>query len=221
MDYSQSLTYVLEDKQRLPKLALLALLLAGSLLPGVGLLPLALCLGALVQIIGAVRNGQPRPLPAWQDVAVKLRLGAPVLLALLLYNLPLLALLGLLAATVWTISGGFLGWIVNLVLLCCAVPLIVLYTAVAWSLLAIAVTEYAVAEKRPPLYRLAHLYDVLRTHPGLTLQWGLAATAVNLAALLLLLLPVLGWLVVAALYLPVQGHLLGQYARLLAVPRRG
>lgn len=217
MDFNHALTYIFEDKQWVNKIVLLIILLFAAALPVLGLIPLALCLGFLTQLAGNVRNGLPRPLPKWDDYGEKLSVGGHVLLALIIYNLPTVLLLFCVSFVVNIIGGGFLGAAVNLMMLCCAFPLTLLYTLFAWTLLAAGMAEYIETGKRGVFYRPTHLYDVLRTHGQLTLRWMLAATIVNLVTLLALFIPCLGWLLVAALTFPVHGHLLGQYARQLAI----
>jgi hypothetical protein len=216
MDFNQALTYSFEDKQWMSKLAILALMLILSLIPVLGLLPLMLALGFLTQVIEHVRNGLPRPLPKWGDYNAKLTLGGYVLLAMVLYNLPLIVLLMLTNFFVSVLGGGFLGVMANFVMFCCGVPVFLLYVVLAWSMLAAALTEYATTHKPRVFYRPVHLFDMVRAHGNLTAKWALFATLVNVFSIMASV-TVIGSPLVLFFMLPIHGHLLGQYARQLAI----
>jgi hypothetical protein len=220
MDYSQAFTYIFEDKQWGSKLVILGLMVLLSivlLIVLIGLIPLSICLGFLAQLTNNVRNGHPRPLPGWNDYTEKMTIGGHLLIAILLYNLPTLMLVLLVSFFVNVIGGGFLGITVNLMALCCAVPLILLYNMIAWSLLAAGLAQYVETGKRGVLYRPVHLWDVVRSHGNLTLRWMVAATVVNVVALLTGWIPCIGTPVILTMALLVHGHFLGQYARQLAI----
>lgn len=221
MDYSQAFTYIFEDKQWISKLVILGLMVMLSVILMMvlllGMIPLAICLGFLTQLVNNVRNGHPRPLPDWHDYSEKLTIGGHLLLAMLVYNLPILLLGMLVSFIVNVIGGGFLGIAVNLMVLCCALPLTLLYTVIAWSLLAAGIAQYVETGKRQVLYRPVHLWDVVRSHGNLTLRWAVAATIVNVVILLAGWIPCIGFPVILTLAFPVHGHFLGQYARQLAI----
>src|SRR5689334_16594206 len=119
MDYGQAVSYIFEDKQWIGKIVILLLLMAASAIPLLGFLPFAICLGFLTQLVNNVRNGHPRPLPAWDDYTEKLSIGGQLLIAMLVYNLPILLLLMLTSFFVNVIGGGILGFTVNLMVMCC------------------------------------------------------------------------------------------------------
>jgi hypothetical protein len=216
MDFNQALTYSFEDKQWMSKLAILAMMLILAVIPVLGLLPLMLALGFLTQVIGNVRNGLPRPLPKWGDYNAKLTLGGHLLLAMTLYNLPLIVLLMMTNFFVSVVGGGFLGIAANLVVLCCGVPIFLMYVVLAWAMLAAGLTEYATLNKPSVFYRPIHLFDVVRAHGNLTAKWALFATLVNVFSVMVTV-TVIGSPLVLFFMLPIHGHLLGQYARQLGI----
>ena len=217
MDMSYAVTYIFEDRQWQNKLVPLLFFMLLSIIPILGLIPLALALGFMLQVVTNVREGLPRPLPKWQDMGDKFNLGGQLLAAIIVYNLPLI-LVNLCSS--WVLGGvgsGFLGSLTSLVMICCLVPFSLLYTLLMWPLLAIGTVRYSETGNNRSLYRIALSYEILRDHGRLTMQWVLMATLVNVLLILLLLIPCLGWLIGPALALPVHAHLLGQYARNLRI----
>lgn len=214
MDFGYAFTYIFEDKQWISKLAVLAFMLLLALIPLVGLVALAVVAGYLLQLTGNVRNGMPRPLPRWTEMSEMLATGGFLLLAMLVYNLPLILVNVVIYAGINIISGGFLGpFMVTLVTLCCALPLSLLYTLLAWSMLAVAVSEYVDTRDPNRFFRFAHLYDVVRIYRRLTTRWVFYSMLLNVGLVIIGWIPCFGQLAVMLLAVPVHGHLLGQYAR--------
>lgn len=215
MDVAYAITYIFEDRKWVGKITILALVMCLSVIPIFGLLATAVGLGFLVQVADNVRNGLPRPLPEWDDYSAKFALGGQVLGAMITYNLPLILLTMCMA---WSLNG--LGNAAAAVALCCFAPIMLVYTALAWSLLAIGVAEFIETGETSALYRVAHLFDVLRNNANLTLGWALLATLVNVGIVALSVVICAGWVAIAAFALPVHGHLLGQYAQKLGVTNK-
>lgn len=217
MDISYALTYIFEDKQWVSKIALVFIFCALSAIPLIGLLPTALLLGYLVMLAANVRDGAPRPLPRWQDYGRLLQLGAPVLLAIILYHIPLILYVLTMNIFWGQVTRGVVGSFSAFGLFCCVAPFVILYLAWAWAFLAVGMRDYLTTRRANAFYRPARQLDILRTHSRLVMNWLVAVLLVNVAATLLGAIPCLGWLAAPAFIIPVHGHLLGQFVRLLAV----
>lgn len=213
MDIAYALRFAFEDKDWQRKYAMLAGLVFLAFIPLVGLIPLAVLLGWLLALARNVREGLPRPLPAWDDLVAYFSQGAPLLVAIIAYHMPLI-LLNL--CNSWIIGGiasGFLGSFVNLLLLCIGLPLSFAYFSLAWALLVGATAEHLRTGKGSAFYRLGSAFDFLRAHDRLLLGWLGSAWLLNLGLAALMLIPCLGWIAGPTLALPAHGHLLGQVLR--------
>lgn len=216
MDFAYAISYIFEDRQWVSKLALLAVFCFLSLVPILGLLVLAIVLGYLYELAVNVRQGLPRPLPRWSQYDQKFIQGGQLLLAIILYHLPLILFGGCSLWLVSALAGGFLGGASFYVVLCCAAPLLLVYIAFAWPLLATGIAERMETDEPRRMYRIIHLWDVLSSHTALAVQWVAYTLLVNLTTALLLGIPCLGWIAALLFAVPVQGHLLGQFAHQLS-----
>ncbi|QPC84350.1 DUF4013 domain-containing protein [Phototrophicus methaneseepsis] len=217
MDFGYSLSYVFEDERWISKLAMLLLFTLLSAVPLLGLLALAVALGYLVELVGNVRTGFVRPLPEWDNIEEKFRLGGYLLIAWFIYHIPFVLFN---AGTSWlfgVVGGGFLGDATTLVIACCLLPFSLIYILAAWCLFAVGVIEYSDTGQIGVFFRFTELLWVLRRYSSLTIQWVIMAFFINVLLALLALIPCLGWIAAPALAIPWQGHLLGQYARHVGV----
>jgi hypothetical protein len=225
MQLSYSISYIFEDKDWLQKLLPLVIIGVLSLIPVLGLLAAALALGWMVQLARNVRQGAPLPMPRWgdgkakgNDWKVKFETGGQLLLAMLLYHLPLTVLSICFSTSISGLGVAIMGdFIAYSFAICCVTPLIVIYTLIIWPMLAIGVAEFIETNEWERLFRFFHLWDVLQSHPGLAGQWLLFTTLGNIVLALLVLIPCLGWLVIFLFAYPIQGHLLGQFAHRLSL----
>ena len=217
MNLSSALRYSFDDPLWVNKLAIAAVLTFATvlLMPLLlaGLLPLCVLLGYAVGIVRRVRQSKPYPLPDWTQYEELFSRGAGLLAAILYYNLPLL----LLSCCLWTVPGFFggdlTGSYVTLIFLCCLLPLVLVYTAFAWAVLAVGTVRYAQGSPYKVFFKTSRLWGTASSLGGISAQWLLTSLIVNLGASLLLIIPCVGWVAFAALVIPVQAHLLGQYAR--------
>jgi hypothetical protein len=216
MDFAYAISYVFEDRQWVRKLVPLAVFSFFSLLPIIGFLPLAVVLGYLYDLAANVRQGLPRPLPKWTNYDEKFIKGGQVMLAIIAYHLPLIILGGCSTWLLSTVAGGFLGGTTFYVVMCCTVPFFLLYLILAWPLLALGISESIETGEPRRMIRTLHLWDVLTNHVALVVQWMAYVLLVNIAATLLMFIPCLGWIIALLFAVPVQGHLLGQFAHHLS-----
>lgn len=246
MDFGYAVTYVFEDRKWVQKLVVLTVLsfissmafaplaipvfIAGGLpfwvyvvlvpMLLIGIPALIVTLGYMLRIAKNVRGGLPRPLPEWKNMSDKFKDGSAVLLAIFVYNLPLM----LIGFTNWALIGSvlaaLLGGGATFFTICCTLPLTIVYTAFAWPLLATGVSEYMETGQARALYRFVHLWDALRANTRVVQGWALSAVMLNFALGLLLIIPCLGWLLVAIFGIPVHGHLFGQFAHQLSLTNK-
>lgn len=215
MDFIRAFTYISEDKRwpvKLGETAVFALLCPA---PVIGLISLCALLGYLAELIHNVGNDYPRPLPEWQHIGEKIGKGFPVLLAIIVYHLPLLIAVLSLYVFRHVIAVSLFGGITFLGILSGLAPLLILYFAFAWSLLALGLVRYAASWESDSFYQLNRLLRSLQNHSALALQWLVASLAASIILLALLPLALLG----LALFVPVQGYLTGSYGRKLRAAR--
>ena len=137
MNFIRAFTYLSDDKRWLAKLSETAVFALLCPVPVIGLISLCALLGYLAELIHNVGSDYPRPLPEWRHIGEKISKGFPVLLALIAYHLPLLLAVLLLYAFRQIIAVSLFGGITFLGILGGLAPLLILYFALAWSLLAV------------------------------------------------------------------------------------
>lgn len=213
MEIGRAVSYIFEDRDWLAKL--LPLLLLG--LFSFTILPMALILGYMLQLARNVRDGLPRPLPKWTDWQTKFQIGGHLMLAIIFYNLPLI----LTSLCSWTIlngiARGFMGPFTSFFIFCCIVPFGFVYGLFSWAILATGTTEYIETGEWQRLFRVGHLWDVMRSHQTIVFQWMLYAFLANIGVAVLGAIPCLGWIAILLFATPVQGHLLGQFAHKIGI----
>lgn len=219
MDLAYAVSYVFEDKQWLNKLVLLVVWVFLSLIPVVGLFPLTVVLGYFVLIVDNVRNGLPRPLPKWQNFGDMFQLGAGLLVAGIVYMLPLIFINLCINLSVNAV-GGAIGNLTGVFVACCILPVTLLYTIVMLPTLAVGTTIYSRTRQINVFFRVMHLFDIARVHSSLSLQWLIFTLLIALVSGFMLFVPCIGWIALLSLPVLVHAHLMGQFARRLAVTDR-
>ena len=221
MEINYSVTYIFEDKQWVSKLLGIAGITLISILAMpllfVGLVGVAILLGYLVELVGNVRLGHPRPLPQWNQFRPRLEKGAPVLLAIIFYNLPLILLNACSLYFYTQLGDGVFGSATTVILSCVALPLNVLYGVVVWSMLAIGIARYSRSNDSQHLFQFVDLFNAVRSNLRLSIRFIIAVLVLEIGFVLVGIIPILGWLVLLSFPLPTFGHLIGQYARLLGL----
>jgi hypothetical protein len=217
MDLGRAFTYAFDDPDWLNKLVVVTALAFASviLLPviGLGLLPLCVLLGYAAEIVENRRRDVPVILPVWNTLTERLQNGANILLAMIIFNLPLI----LLGCCMYTIP-GFLtdttaGGLLSLSMLCCLGPISLGYLALSWSMLAVGVSRYARTGSAEVFLQAGKLYHTALSLGAFTGQWFLGALVIALVFFLIGIVPCIGWIAAATMALPVQAYFLGQYAR--------
>ncbi len=223
MKLGHAFTYIFDDQDWVGKIIIVMVLTFATalLMPFffLGLVPLAILLGYTVELVANVRDNTANPLPKWGDYGQTLSKGVPVLTAMVAYNLPAIVL----TSCFWLIPSLFTDEIATgfftLILVCCLLPFVIIYTAVTWTMLAVGVVHYARSGQAGEFYKVSTLLDTARDMGTVTFGWILASIAINIIFGLIYIVPCLGWIAGAGLSIPVHGHLLGQYARKIKARR--
>ena len=213
MDISRAFTYVFDDKQWVEKIVLVVVLTLLSAIPFFGLIAVAALLGYSVEIVENMRNHETNPLPRWNNYADLITRGGNVLVATILYMLPNVLVVCCITAAVGLagdndlFGGGFAA-----IFLCCLIPILLVYNLFAWPMLAVGTIRYAEIGKINVFFEFGDLFAALQRNSSLTIQWMVFTFLANLVLGLLNVVPCLGWIASLALTVPIQSHLLGQFA---------
>lgn len=208
MNLSRAFLYPFEDPQWAGKLALALLWGLVSFIPLLGLAGMAMLAGYGLDVVRNQLAGSRRPLPPWTDFNSRMGDGFNALVAVFVYNIPnALPLCGLLLF----FSRGDSG-ILSLLSLCCLLLFLLLWNLFSGLMLATGATRYVRTRQLTAWFQPGELWDTLRLNSDLFLQWLFYSALANLALGLVAGLPLVGWLISLALFVPVQGHLLGQLA---------
>ena len=215
MNITRAFSIIFEDRDWVGKLVITAIVTLFSVLLTpviVGLAGWAALLGYFIEIVRNVRAGSPTPLPRWDDFSRFMSIGAPALIAFIIYNLPT-ALLGGCSWFLLQSSGGTViaGGSVALGVGCCIVPLLLVYNVIALPMLTLGIGRYTEEPRTDVFFDFGGLFGLLRANIDVVFQWLIAMILVGLIFALLTVIPCLGWVAELALLVPVQGILAGQF----------
>ncbi len=222
MDISRAFTYIFDDDEWVGKLVMVLVWSFVGAIPVIGLLGYAALAGYTVLLIKNMRQGVENPLPRWDNLGAIIGDGANVLIATFVYNLGNLALacgFALLAPSFGlaeevgsptTADGAFLA------VMCCLSIVILAYNLIIWPLLAIGVVRYAETGQINVFFQTSRLFATLQRHLSDTGQWVIFSIFGGIVIGFIALIPCVGWIAAPALSLPVQAHLLGQFAQVLS-----
>lgn len=216
MDVGRALSAITDDHNWLGKLGLAALITTFAILTTpilIGLAGWAVLLGYQTQVVRRVRQNERLALPIWADYAGLMRLGWPALLAYIIYLLPNLLVTGCsvvlfisTANTSFTSAGVLAG------LLCCLMPLLLLYNALITPLFTLGLGRYASEPVIGVFFDFNRLWGEISANWGLTGMYLLVMFGFSLVQAILGAVPIIGWALALALTVPVNGLLGGQYA---------
>lgn len=212
MNITRAFSLIFEDREWMSKLIITAIVTLLSLLLTpvlVGLAGWAALFGYQLDIVRNVRGGSRAPLPRWDDFSRFLSNGAPVLVGIIVYNLPN-ALVSCCSWMLLQTSGGTMiaGGSVALGVGCCLFPLLLLYNVVAMPMLALALGRYSEDPRVEVFFQFASLFEQIRTNTDSALQLLIAFVI----SILVFAIPVIGWFAGLALLVPVHGIFTGQFA---------
>lgn len=187
----------------------------------VGLAPTALLAGYYIDVVRRVGNGAAELLPTWTNLNLYFVDGAKMVGAYILYMLAMFLLvvsLQLFSVLVFRVTGqALLGLFL---LLCVTLPGIIVLSVAAIFFTSICVVPYSASGRFLDFFSLGWAIHQLRHNRSLTLRWFGLGVGANLGFSAIQSLPVVGFvglLLSLALQVPIQGHLLGQYAALVLV----
>lgn len=169
-----------------------------------------LSLGYYVQLIRNVRAGEPFPLPTWERLGEKMVEGTVMMLAYTLYIVLNLAVLFGMLALLRPIPNALL---VLVLAFCGVVPFALVLALVAIFLTSITAIRYSETRRFWSFFDVAWVLRVIRQHRALTLRWFFFEVLANFGFNTVQTIPLLGILLTLTMQIPVQGHLLGQFAR--------
>ncbi len=221
MDIARAFTYVFDDEDWVAKLVMMVVWALVSLIPLVGFFGWAALAGYVVQLLRNMQRGDEHPLPRWDDMGQKITDGANVLIAAFVYNLGnLFVICGFALLPAFGVvdpSGASSAADGAMLAIACCLSLILLaYNLVIWPLLAVGTAYYSRSRQINAFFQLGRIYSTINRHMGLTIQWMIFSILVSIVLGLINGVPCIGWLVSLGLTVPVQGHLLGQYALQIA-----
>ncbi|MBL8148141.1 MAG: DUF4013 domain-containing protein [Anaerolineae bacterium] len=217
MDTGRVLAGITDDKDWLAKLAIAALITALSVITTpilIGLAGWAVLFGYMTQTVRRVRQNEPTPLPAWGDMVELAKLGGPALLAYLVYLLPNLLVGGCSLLLLLTTSDtSFTSTGVMIGLLCCLLPLLLLYNILIAPLFALGIGRYSAEPVTGVFFDFSRLWGEMSANWGLTITFLLFLLAYSLVMGLVGAIPCVGTIISLGLGIPVYGLITGQYAQ--------
>ena len=214
MDINKAVTYVFEDERWIVK----TLIGAGLMLLSVFIIPIFFINGYLLRIVRNVMDGQPQPLPEWDNWGDMFRDGLNLIIAELVYTLPIW--LGFCLVSVFFLPAAFsegdisgifaaIGGLAAMVLLC----LMVLF-AIAYALIGPAITiQYARTDSLSACFQFSEIVEMTREHLGDIILAMVVILGASLVLGLVGWIPFIGWIIslAAGIYVTfVTGHLFGQ-----------
>lgn len=225
MDFGRSFTFMTEDPQWINKLLIAGVvLLVGFLLSFVviGVIPLLILAGYLVELLQNTASGNPQPLPEWNDIGTKLTKGLHTVAIGIVYALPLILFAccnGLLTAvtsnatsTASNSGGNTLATLAGLVSICFAC-----FAAIYGILLAVvipsALTQYAVTGQLGAAFRFSEVYNYIRANASNYIIAILLGLVANFVAQFGIIACVIGLFATIPWSQFVQYHLYGEVYR--------
>lgn len=214
MDIQKALTYVFDDENWVTK-GLIGLVL--SFLSFL-IIPAIFVQGYLIWIVRNVMAGEEHPLPQWTDWSKMFMDGLYLIIAFLVYTLPIWLLMG--CGLLFFVPAGFTegdmagalagAGSIGFVLLSCLAALYGLVMAVLSPAITI---QYAREGNLSACFRFTEIWDMTRNNLGDIIIALAVILGVGLVLGLVGAVPLIGWLIAlaASIYTTfVSGHLFGQ-----------
>lgn len=190
-----------------------------------GLLLVFMQAGYTVRLIDHVhRDIEPR-LPLWNRWGELLRDGFLVSIGYASYILILLGA-GLIITFLSAFTSVFIGELAMLLLVCIVLPIVIFLTFMIGVSTSLSLVSFSETRNLKDYFRFKWLWNcIFGEHRKITRKWFLLGMLANFGFGVTQVIPfvnVLGGLLSLALTFPVQGHLLGQYARAInaEMPKR-
>jgi hypothetical protein len=214
MNLSRAFSAPFQDPMLVSTLILTGIiaLLSAALTPVlVGLVGVAAILGYQVDMVRSARAGTRR-LPAWDDMGRLARQGGTPLAALVIFNLPNLALSCFATLFLSSASSAPASALTILGVTCCLLPSFLVYNALILPLHALGMGRYALDPRGAnAFFEVAPLLRLMRARADVTLQYLIGIVIIVVGATLIGAVPCLGWFAAAALTVPLVGSLGAEY----------
>lgn len=207
MDMSRALKFVFEDEEWVAKIAIGALI---GLIPLIGQI---IILGYMAKLARNVAQGNPRPLPRWDDFGDLLTRGLYVFAIMLAYVLPgvLLMFLAMVPVIMAGDAAGGRGDSVAGGLALCLFPLVGIVSLVLGLASYGAIARYVSSNQLSEAFKIGAVFANLRANLGTWLMLLLTAIVASLLGTLISTVTCgLGFLVVPIYMYSVLGHCIGQ-----------
>lgn len=215
MNVIRAFTYAFDDPDWFNKLAVTAIVTALSIVFSpllIGVVGWAVLFGYMVELVRNVRLGSRYPMPRWDDFNRFLSSGANVAAAVIVYSLPNLFLSCVSSVLAQNMGSGLIGSTLVLALSCCLFPVLLVYNLVMLPMLGIGIGRYVDEPRINVFFEFSFLFETLRQRLDRVVQWWLAVIVADILFVMLAIVVLLGWVVLAALLIPVYGLLVGQFA---------
>lgn len=217
MDITRAFGYVFEDDEWVNKIVMVVIWTFVSAIPLVGLVGVAALAGYVIELLQNMEKGSTKPLPQWDNLGDKIGNGFNVLIASIVYNIPnfllscglifLMPSFGMSDGSTPSGAGG-----AALAITCCLTLIMLGYNLLIWPLLALGTIRYARIGQITAYFQVSDLWATMNRHMSKTGQWLIFSIFAGIILGFINVIPCIGWLVSLALTVPVQGHLLGQFA---------
>ncbi len=214
MNIPRAFEYIFDDPQWVSKLIICGIITLFALVTTpllIGLAGWAVLLGYQIALISNMRTGLRHPLPRWDDISEYFTTGGQALVGAIIYLLPLILLSGCIASGWFVFVRDDNAAFFSLISLCCVVP-------IAFALMLVFIPMYGLALGRftenPSVgvfFQFSSLFNALRSQRQVVIGYLVGTVIVSLIFGVINAIPCIGWLAGAALLIPVNGALTGQY----------
>ncbi len=210
MDFGRAFTFPFDDEEWPVKIIIGTLL---SFIP-------FMALGYQAQVVRSVLRGEKRPLPGADELGQIATDGILSTIAAIVYFLPLSLIGCVIVFPAVALEGSDLGGLLLCGVLCCVIPLALLYTIPGSMLWWMGLIRYAESGDAMDFFRFSARIGDVRRHAGdLGKLW---LTMVALVVVGMLAMPLAGVIVVGLPLLGfysqlVSGHLIGQVGRMILI----
>jgi hypothetical protein len=216
MDLGRAFTFVFDDDDWVVKI------LIGAALQLVPILGQLVLVGYMLETARNVAEGNPRPLPTWQDFGGKIVGGFYGIVVQLFYALPIIVLSLLFSCVVVGIvlvagdseAGGALVAMMTL----CFVPLAIVFGLIVQPIMLAAMARYVQTGGLGPALQVREIIQLTRENLGLWVVLWLLQILCGFVASLGTIALVIGVFITTFYSQAVFGHMLGQTIRQLGQP---
>ena len=162
MDIGRSFTYMFEDQDWIKKI------LIGGVVSLIPIVQFA-ALGYFIEALRNTAEGRELPLPEWDDFGGKFMKGLIVVIAVFLYLLPIIFVMGVILGVATVIAGSLDNDAAETVAIICPLIgncLVFVYGILVMLILPAAVIQYALTEKFGAFFRFGDMMALIKANIG-------------------------------------------------------